>query len=185
MRSNSFLNRSRRLKGGGRGPYSGLTFLPKRGPRRRSFGQDRHDLYHLISPRDLCSCQNLPISALANFKPVTISDRSEQVLSQLIEQHPYRHFPVLEDGHPAGVATRVEIEAALAEHRPFKLHVAVTCRPGQFIRESQAQLIQSSTGTLAITDDSKTKLLGIATLHDLLRAQLAVAERERASNEWN
>jgi len=145
--------------------------------------QDGHDLNHLIPPRDLRSWQNLPISALANFKPVTIGDRSEQALSRLLEQHPYRRFPVLEDGHLTGVATRAEIEAALAEHRPLKLNAPVTCRPGQSIRESQAQLIQSSTGTLAITDDSETKLLGIVTLHDLLRAQLAVAEREGAANE--
>ena len=145
--------------------------------------QDGHDLNHLIPPRDLRSWQNLPISALANFKPVTIGDRSEQALSRLLEQHPYRRFPVLEDGHLTGVATRAEIEAALAEHRPLKLNAPVTCRPGQSIRESQAQLIQSSTGTLAITDDSETKLLGIVTLHDLLRAQLAVADREGAANE--
>lgn len=145
--------------------------------------QDGHDLDHLIPPRDLRSWQNLPISALANFKPVAIIDRSEQALSQLIKQHPYRHFPVLDDGHLAGVAARSEIEAALAEHRSFKLHPAVSCRPGQSIRESQAQLIQSGTGTLAITDESQTKLLGIVTLHDLLRAQLAVAEREGAGNE--
>ena len=43
--------------------------------------------------------------------------------------------------------------------------------------------MQSSTGMLVITDDSETKLLGIVTLHDLLRAQLAVTEREGASNE--
>lgn len=145
--------------------------------------QDGHDLNHLIPPRDLRSWQNLPISALANFKPVTISDRSEQALARLLQQHPYRRFPVLEDGHLTGVATRAEIEAALAEHRPLKLNAPVTCRPGQSIRESQAQLIQSSTGTLVITDDSETRLLGIVTLHDLLRAQLAVAEREGSGNE--
>lgn len=144
--------------------------------------QDGHDLDHLIPPRDLRSWQNLPISALANFKPVTISDQSEQALSCLIEQYPYRHFPVLDDGQLAGVAARTEIEAALTEHRSLRLNAPVTCRPGQSIRESQVQLLQSSTGTLAITDDSGMKLLGIVTLHDLVRAQLAVAEREGAGN---
>ena len=32
-----------------------------------------------------------------------------------------------------------------------------------------------------ITDESESKLLGIMTLHDLVRAQLAVAEREGTS----
>ncbi len=140
--------------------------------------QDGHDLDHLIPPRDLRSWQNLPISALANFKPVAANDLSEQTLAELIEHYPYRHFPVIENGQVKGVATRTEITAALAEHRQPKLEQAVTCRPGESIRQSQTRLIQSTTGTLAITDHSGNKLIGIVTLHDLLRAQLAVAERE-------
>ncbi len=140
--------------------------------------QDGHDLDHVIPPRDLREWQNLPISALANFKPVAVSDLSEAALSRLIDQYPYRHFPVVEDGELKGVAPRTEIAAAVAENRAPKLQPAMTCRPGESIRESQKRVIQSTTGTLMVTDDSGTNLLGIVTLHDLLRAQLAVAERE-------
>ena len=143
--------------------------------------QDGHDLDHLIPPRDLRSWQNLPISALANFKPVVASDLSEQALSELLDRYPYRHFPVMDDGCLKGIASRAEIAAALTEHRQIKIEEAITCQPGQSIRESQARLIQSTTGTLAITDASGDKLLGLVTLHDLLRAQLAVAERESSS----
>src|SRR4051794_5774673 len=139
--------------------------------------QDGHDLEHLIPPRDLRSWQNLPISAIANFKPVVVTDRSEQSLGRLLEQHPYRQFPVVEDGVLVGVAPRTEIAAALNEQRPFRLEAAVLCRPSQSIRESQTLLIQSTTGTVAIADDA-SKLLGIVTLHDLLRAQLSMSERE-------
>ncbi|MFL6540971.1 MAG: CBS domain-containing protein, partial [Chthoniobacterales bacterium] len=141
--------------------------------------QDGHDLEHLIPPRDLRSWQNLPISAIANFKPVIVTDRSEQSLGTLLEKHPYRQFPVVEDGVLVGVAPRAEITAALTEHRALRLEPAVLCRPSQSIRESQALLIQSITGTVAIADDA-SKLLGIVTLHDLLRAQLAMSERERS-----
>ena len=145
--------------------------------------QDGHDLEHLIPPRDLRSWQNLPVSALANFQPVAVIDGSEQAVSQLLERHPYRYFPVLENSELKGVASRTEIAAALAQHRPVRLEPAITCQPGQSIRESQASLIQSATGTLAITGHG-CKLLGIVTLHDLLRAQLAVAEREGPSPVW-
>ncbi|MGC2628214.1 MAG: hypothetical protein WA269_15400 [Candidatus Udaeobacter sp.] len=37
------------------------------------------------------------------------------------------------------------------------------------------------TGTLVITDKSESKLPGIMTLHDLVRARVAVAEREGTS----
>ena len=143
--------------------------------------QDGHDLDHLIPPRDLRSWQNLPISALANFKPVVASNLSEEALSELLDRHPYRHFPVMDDGRLKGIVSRTQIETALAEHRPLKIEEAVTCQPGQSIRESQSRVIQSTTGTLLVTDESETKLLGMVTLHDLLRAQLAVAERENSS----
>ena len=109
------------------------------------------------------------------------SDLSTKALSELLEQHPYRRFPVVDDGRLTGIASRAEITAAMKEHRQLNLEEAVTCRPDQSIRKSQAQLIQSATGTLVITDDSESKLLGIMTLHDLVRAQLAVAERESGS----
>ena len=140
--------------------------------------QDGHDLDHLMPPRDLRSWQNLPISALANFNPVVLSDASELAMAELLQKHPYRHFPVLIDGRVRGVASRLELEAAMAEHRAIRPDAAVTCRPGDSIRECQARIIQSDTGTLVLTNDSDKRLLGFVTLHDLLRAQLAAAERE-------
>ena len=139
--------------------------------------QDGHDLDHLIPPRDLRSWQNLPISALANFKPVAVHDLSAPGLAALLERHPYGRFPIVLDGELKGIAVRAEMVAAAASGHPVKFEPAITCKPGQSIRESQALLIQSTTGAIAITDDSN-KLLGIVTLHDLLRTQLGVAERE-------
>ncbi len=47
------------------------------------------------------------------------------------------------------------------------------------IRGSQMALVESTTGTIAITRDEYGKQLGFVTLHDLLRAQVSVSERER------
>lgn len=143
--------------------------------------QDGHDLDHLIPPRDLRSWQNLPISAMANFKPAVATDLSGPALKELLDRHPYRFFPVTNDGQLQGIVARAEIAAALAQDRQVKMEAAVTCRPGQSIRESQMQLIQSATGTLVVTDESETKVLAVVTLHDLLRAQMSVAEREGGS----
>lgn len=89
----------------------------------------------------------------------------------------------MDDGELKGIATQHEIATAIAERREPKLEPTITYQPGQSIRESQTRLIQSSTGTLAITDESGRKLLGIVTLHDVLRAQLSVAEREGGGSE--
>ena len=140
--------------------------------------QDGHKIEHLIPPRDLRSWQNLPISAIANFEPVLIDDLSREALQKILEQHPYRHFPVVKNGTLEGVVARSEIEIAIEENRSVKLAPAVTGRPGQTIREAQTLLIESVTGTLALTDRPDGKILAVVTLHDLLRAQLSMSERE-------
>ncbi|MEP7071993.1 MAG: chloride channel protein [Verrucomicrobiota bacterium] len=139
--------------------------------------QDGHQLEHLIPPRDLRSWQNLPISALANFNPVALHERTEEAMAKLIEEHPYRFFPVVDNEALIGVVSRAEITAALEGHRSLRLESPVSCRPGQSIRESQGLLLQATTNTLVITDDSGKKLLGFVTLHDLLRGQLSMSDR--------
>lgn len=140
--------------------------------------QDGHALAHLIPPRDLRSWQNLPISAIAHFDPVTLADLSEAALEAAMATHPYRYFPIIEDGRLRGIAPRTELQAALAEHRPPCIHPAITCRPGEIIREIQNRFIESSDGLLVLTDKPDGAVLGVITLHDLLRAQAAMSERE-------
>ena len=140
--------------------------------------QDGHDIEHVVPPRDLRSWQNLPISAIANFKPVAIEDLSESALRESLDRYPYKHFPVTEGDRLKGIARRGEVLSALAEHRSVTIEPVLTCRPGETIRESQARLIESTTGTIAITDHANGKMLAVVTLHDLLRAQLALGDRE-------
>lgn len=140
--------------------------------------QDGHQMEHLIPPRDLRTWQNLPISAIANFKPVVVSDMSEPALQELLAAHPYRYFPVVENDRVTGIATRRDMELAVAEHRVLKLEPAVSCRPGDSIRASQGPLIESTTNTVVLTDQPDGKLLAVVTLHDILRAQVAMSDRE-------
>ncbi len=139
--------------------------------------QDGHDLHHVVPPRDLRSWQNLPVSALATFNPVAITDDSQSALRQLLRESPHRYFPLVRDGRDTGLVSRSEIESALAEDRTPRAEAAVVCRPHESIRECQARLLESHAGVLLVTNDSGA-LLGVLTLHDLLRAQVAAAERE-------
>jgi len=140
--------------------------------------QDGHQMEHLVPPRDLRSWHNLPISAIATFKPVVVTDMAETALKDLLAGHPYRWFPVVEDDHIRGIAGREEMEGAIAGHRPVKLEPAATVRPGDTIRGSQNLLLESATATLILTDSPDGKPLGIVTLHDVLRAQVSMSERE-------
>ncbi len=140
--------------------------------------QDGHDMEHLIPPRDLRSWQNLPISAIANFKPALAEETSESALAALLSSHPYQNFPVVENDVLKGMVTRVEIEAALRDHRPLKLETAPTCTPAERIRDCQDRFINSATGVILITAEGGGKVLALVTLHDVLRAQLAMSDRE-------
>jgi len=140
--------------------------------------QDGHRMEHIIPPRDLKSWQNLPVSAIANFNPVVVEDLGESALAELLERAPYRYFPVVENGKLKGLLARSEIEEAALERRPVHLLPFTITSPGKTIRESQDALVESVTGVLILTDNSESRPLAILTLHDLLRTQMAMSDRE-------
>jgi len=75
-----------------------------------------------------------------------------------------------------GIATRAELTEALAEKRPPKLAPVIRCEPRQTIRQLQILLIDSPTGMAVVCDTGDGKLLGLVTLHDVLRAQINAAQ---------
>jgi chloride channel protein, CIC family len=142
--------------------------------------QDGHQLEHVRPPRGLQGWQQLPVSAIANFRPVVISNLDAAETQKALKAHPYQRFPVASAGKLAGILTRKEAETALAEKRVPRLEPATTCQPGQTIRQLQALLIESSTGLVVLTAADGQAVLGVVTLHDLLRAEV---EKATASEE--
>jgi CIC family chloride channel protein len=140
--------------------------------------QDGHQMEHLMPPRDLRSWHGMPVSVIATFKPVILEELSDATLAKVLRDHPYRHFPVVFNGLLQGICTRTEIEAALAGHRPPELGKAMTCRPSDSIGDVQHILVDSATGLALLTGTDNGAVLAIVTLHDLLRAQIAMSERE-------
>jgi len=74
-----------------------------------------------------------------------------------------------------GILTRKEAEAALAGKRPPKCEPAVACLPHQTIRELQGLLIESTSQVVVLLDRPNGQVLGLVTLHDLLRAQVSMS----------
>ncbi len=140
--------------------------------------QDGHQMVHVVPPRDLRSWQNLPISAIAQFQPVIFSDLNHENITDAFERNPYQRFPMVEDGSVIGILLRTEYAVARREQRPPRLQPAVCARPHQTIRECQLLLIESSCGLIVITDHPRGTPLAVVTLHDLLRAQAAIGDRE-------
>lgn len=142
--------------------------------------QDGHHLEHVVPPRDLRSWQNLPISAVANFQPALVETLAPNELRTFLSGSVFQRFPVVaDDGNKLkGVLVRTEAEEALDQEREPKLEAAVTAGPQTSIREAQRLLIESSTGLLIIAENAAGRPLGVVTLHDLLRAQAAMSERQ-------
>ncbi|HEY1661191.1 MAG TPA: chloride channel protein [Verrucomicrobiae bacterium] len=138
--------------------------------------QDGYKLEKLLPPRDLQSWQKLPVSAIANFQPVILDDLEPAKTEEFLKKNPFACFPVMNNGKPAGIVTRTELAEAIAAKRPPKLAPAVRCEPRQTIRQLQALLIESPNGIALVCDPSDGKLLGLVTMHDLLRAQINAAQ---------
>ena len=137
--------------------------------------QDGHHIEHVRPPRDLQSWQQFPVSAIANFRPVIIRDLVPAKLQDVLKAHPYQRFPVVQGDKLTGILTRREAEAALRENRAPKLENATTCLPHQTVRKLQGLLVESPSNFVVLVDDDGGKILGIITLHDLLRAEVEKA----------
>lgn len=143
--------------------------------------QDGHRLDRVIPPRDLQSWQQLPVSAIANFEPVVARDLAPDALRKLLEASPYERWPVVSDGRLTGVLRREEAEKSLAESRTPGLEEVVPCRANQTIRDLQSSLILSSANMVVLQEGEEGKVIGLVTLHDLLRAQVALTRRRGAA----
>ena len=138
--------------------------------------QDGHAVERFAPPRDLREWQKQPVSHLANPKPVVVSSLEPKSVQSLLQNHPYTQFPVIIDNQIRGVLTREEAMQAIREKRPPILMEATVCRPKLSLRDVEMQLIESKTGFLLLQEKPNEPLVGILTLHDILRAQQAAAE---------
>ena len=149
--------------------------LEKHGFYEALLRQDGHRLEHVIPPRDLQSWQQLRVSAIANFHPVLAEDLTPSGLEKLLHAHPYQRFPVVRYGALAGILTRKEAEAAAAAGRQPACEAVVTCMPNHTIAELQGRIIESNSLIVVLVDRPDGHVLGVITLHDLLRAQSAMS----------
>lgn len=138
--------------------------------------QDGHAVERFAPPRDLREWQKQPVSLLANPKPVVAASLDIKAIHHLLQNHPYAQFPVVIGGEIRGVLTRDEATRAMREKRAPILAEATICRPELSLREVEMQLIESKTGLLLLREKPDGPLVGILTLHDILRAQQAAAE---------
>jgi CIC family chloride channel protein len=136
--------------------------------------QDGHELHKVRPPLDLQSWQNLPVSAIANPRPVTLAEMTEEGLRRAVERHPYAYFPVVQGGRLEGVVGRDEIQAALGSGGLPAVRKVGTCHPDQSVRDVGDKFIESPSNILVVVERGTGAVTGIITLHDLIRAQASI-----------
>ena len=105
-----------------------------------------------------------------------MDDTSETSLRTLLANHPYQCFPVKINGVLKGVVTRSEIESAVQQKRQPVVKPAAICHNEEKLRNIENKFIQSTTGMVIVVDKDDSSIIGLITLHDLLRAQAAIME---------
>ena len=139
--------------------------------------QDGHRVEHVRPPRDLQSWEQFPVSAIATFQPVVVTSLSETDLRATLKEHPYRQFPVVLENKLSGVLLREEAEESFVEKRAVRLKSATTCLRTETVGKLQMLLIESDTQFVIVLERAEGQVVGLVTLHDLLRAQTEMAQR--------
>jgi CIC family chloride channel protein len=140
--------------------------------------QDGQHVERLVPPRTLRTWMELPVARIANFSPIVVRDLSATGLSELLTAQAHDRFPVVTDDRLAGVLERREAEAALAAQRAPVLRPAVSCLADTSLREVADLLVNAPSGLLVLQDKSGVggRVIGVVTLHDILRAQKMFAQ---------
>ncbi|MGC8746302.1 MAG: chloride channel protein [Candidatus Saccharicenans sp.] len=138
--------------------------------------QDGYELHKIKPPLDIRAWQNLPVSAVANYRPVILKSLEEAELKKAIEKFPYNNFPVIQDGQIRGIVSRDNIKAFLNGKRELEIWPAAFCYEDETIKKIGNRFLESPANILIVLSRADDQIKGLVTLHDLIRAQAAVEE---------
>ena len=138
--------------------------------------QDGQELHKIKPPLDLRSWQNLPASAIANYRPVLIDSLEKENLKKIFEKFSYNNFPVLKDGQVAGIINRENIKKYLNGQGSLEIWPAAFCYEDEPLKEIGNRFLDSPANLLLVKRRSDDQLVALVTLHDLIRAQISIEE---------
>jgi CIC family chloride channel protein len=139
--------------------------------------QDGHHLDRFVPPRDLQAWHKQPISALVNARPVLLESLEPATLREALKRHPYKMFPLVEDGKILGAVDRSAAEAAIQFRTKPSMDPVVICRPEDSVKQAERKMVEQGATMAVVIPENSQSITGILTLHDLVRAQLAASDR--------
>jgi CIC family chloride channel protein len=132
---------------------------------------DGHRISEVMPPRDFREWERYPVSAIANYEVVRLADLEPATLRATLDRCAYTRLVYQQDRQPPGIILREEVERALAAGTEVPVHAAPVCLRGDVIVKVQRQLVDSPHGIALVLDQDAGAVIGLVTLHDLLRAQ--------------
>ncbi len=143
--------------------------------------QDGVDPNQVLPPRHFKRWREIPVSALATFKPVTVTGFDRVTLASLLQQSRHHFFPVVgTDGRVTGILPRREAELYVNGGPEPRLEPAQWVTAKATVGEARKQMLAGGADFLCVGEPETGKLHGILTLHDLLRGQSVLEEDAEA-----
>jgi len=140
--------------------------------------QDGQHVERIVPPRSLRTWMELPAARIANFSPVVARDVSAPALRALLDGCAHERFPVVTGGRLQGVIERRSVEVALKAGLAAQVEPVATCLLETPLREVQERLIESPGQLAVVLDKTDGNVVGLVTLHDLLRAEMLFAKEQ-------
>lgn len=136
--------------------------------------QDGHELHKIKPPLDLESWRNLSVSIISRSRPVGLRDLSTPTMRHMVDDYPYNNFLVFDKDNVTGIVTRKQLVDAIASESVPQPQPPVFCYMDQTVGEASDRFIESGSQTLIVRERASDTVVGIFTLHDLMRMQAAI-----------
>jgi chloride channel protein, CIC family len=137
--------------------------------------RDGIDLDQHIPIKSWAALQKRPIGTIATFKPVTVNTTDREELLPIVEEHPYRFFPLFRENKLEGLISRDSVLKGSEENvAPQPVH---TASPDTPVKEAVNRMVSDSANFLVLAADQEGPPIGIVTLHDVLRAQAQITDQ--------
>ena len=137
--------------------------------------RDGIDLDQHIPVKSWAALQKRPIGTIATFKPVTVHTTARKELLPIVEEHPYRFYPLVRGNKLEGLISRDSVLDGSEEKvvpQPVR-----TVSPDTPTKEAVNRMVTDSADLLVLTADQNGPPIGIVTLHDVLRAQAQITDQ--------
>lgn len=138
--------------------------------------QDGHELIRIKPPVDLSAWKRLPVATIANPKPVVVTSLDRDELQTVLDKWSYSCFPVVIGNKVAGGLSRVAAGNAIRTGQPPALEELTLCKTDDSVHDVANRMVQSSLHVAVLIDGDKGNVVGLLTLHDILRAQAALSD---------